>query len=405
MIDLSQKKFPDREREMKKKKIGRPIHNSAFDTFVKEGSLYVRSINCNRQIKDIDFYSSNITTLAYNNGYIIGATSGEKSVIFLQVLHSAYDCAAPIYELKETNNTVGIAPISLTDIIIGSNNDKGNIIKITGVHGYGDVIQEWDYPYPEEEKLLEIPDKILTFKQSEKDKNIVYIITETGKFIVYNIEENSLNEIGILSENFFSKVICEGDDGNVYLFKELGGILIYKDNKIEATGIKIPCFPGKGPYAIISAAIWKDNTLIVGDTEGLLSKVILPNNAQCTMHNAQFNALPTEDKGGCSSYQEEKEWEVIPLGKPTSVGGIDFLVEITDGRIYGIAGSGDGMAHLFLYNPKKHSIKDLGVCCATVDKGWYGYVIGDMVACPDGHIVLGENDKLGCLFHYYPPIV
>ncbi|MBQ7256652.1 MAG: hypothetical protein IJS60_03045 [Abditibacteriota bacterium] len=379
MIDLSQKKFPDREREMNKKKIGRPIHNSAFDTFVKEGSLYVRSINCNRQIKDIDFYSSNITTLAYNNGYIIGATSGEKSVIFLQVLHSAYDCAAPIYELKETNNTVGIATISLTDIIIGSNNDKGNIIKITGVHGYGDVIQEWDYPYPEEEKLLEIPDKILTFKQSKKDKNIVYIITDTGKFIIYNIEENSLNKIGILSENFFSKVICEGDDGNVYLFKELGGILIYKDNKIEETGIKIPCFPGKGPYAKISAAIWKDNTLIVGDTEGLLSKVILPN--------------------------EECKNEIIPLGKPTSVGGIDFLVEITDGRIYGVAGSFDGMAHLFLYNPKKHSIKDLGVCCATVEKGWYGYVIGDMVVCPDGHIVLGENDKLGCLFHYYPPIV
>ncbi len=379
MIDLSQKQFPDREREMNKKKIGRPIHNSAFHTFVKEGSLYVRSINCNRQIKDIDFYSSNITTLAYSNGYIIGATSGEKSVIFLQVLHSAYDCAAPIYELKETNNTVGIAPISLTDIIIGSNSDKGNIIKISKMTAYGDVIQEWDYPYPEEEKLLEIPDKILTFKQSKKDKNIVYIITETGKFIVYNIEENSLNEIGILSENFFSKVVCEGDDGNVYLFKELGEILIYKDNKIETTDIQIPCFPGKGPYAKIAACVWTHNTLVVGDTEGLLSKVILPN----------------EDCNG----------EVIPLGKPTAVGGIDFLVEITDGRIYGIAGSFDGMAHLFLYNPKKHSIKDLGVCCATVDKGWYGYVIGDMVACPDGHIVLGENDKLGAIFHYYPPIV
>ena len=379
MIDLSQKKFPDREKEMEKKRRGRAIHNSAFDTFVKEGSLYVRSINCNRQIKDIDFYSSNITTLAYSNGYIIGATSGEKSVIFLQVLRSAYDCAAPIYELKETNNTVGIAPISLTEIIIGSNSDKGHIIKITGVYGYGDVIQEWDYPYPKEEDLLSLPEKILSFKQSKKDKNIIYIITETGKFIIYNIEENSLNEIGILSENFFSKVICEGEDGIVYLFKELGEILIYKDNKITETGIKIPCFPGKGPYAKIAACIWTDNTLIVGDTEGLLSKVILPN--------------------------EECKSEVIPLGKPTAVGGIDFLVEITDGRIYGVAGSDDGMAHLFLYNPKKHSIKDLGVCCATVDKGWYGYVIGDMVACPDGHIVLGENDKLGCLFHYYPPII
>ena len=381
MIDLNDKKFPDREKVLEMKRKGGKIASSAYATFVREGSLYVRSVNSNRQIRDIDFYSSNITALTYYKGFLFGATSGEKSVVFEQVLNSAYDVAAPVLELENGNETKGIAVRDMI-LYLGSNKEgKGNIIEVKGCGGLGDVIQEWGYPIPEEKLLLSLDEKILSFVQSRKNNDTVYIITESGKFLTYSIKDCKTEEKGIISENFFSPCVCEDSDGNVYLFRELGEMLVFSDGELKETGISVSCYPGKGPYAKISACIYseKDNTLIVGDTEGLISIIEL-----------------TPDDSKPKSY---------PIGKPSAVGGIDFLTEINDGRIYGSAGSKEGMAHLFLYDRKYHSLKDLGVCCATVEKGWYGYVFGAMLALPDGHIVLGEDDRLGCLFHYYPPIM
>jgi hypothetical protein len=62
------------------------------------------------------------------------------------------------------------------------------------------------------------------------------------------------------------------------------------------------------------------------------------------------------------------------------------------------------MSHLFLHDPRPGGLRDLGVCCATVEKGWYGYRFGAMLATEEGRIVLGEDDYLGCLFSYFPPL-
>jgi hypothetical protein len=95
---------------------------------------------------------------------------------------------------------------------------------------------------------------------------------------------------------------------------------------------------------------------------------------------------------------------VTPLGKPVPLGGIDHLVCLRDGRLFGVAGGLDGMSHLFVHDPRVGSLRDLGVCCATLEKGWYGYRFGAMLATPEGRIVLGEDDYLGCLFSYFPPL-
>jgi hypothetical protein len=172
-------------------------------------------------------------------------------------------------------------------------------------------------------------------------------------------------------------VLVESDGSDIYAFGAVGKVMRFNRfyAGLEETDMRVPCFPGRGPYARISAAAYDPSRqlIYVGDSEGLLS------------------AISTEDD------------TVITLGKPVPLGGIDHLVCLRDGRIFGVAGGLDGMAHLFVRDPRAGEMRDLGVCCATVEKGWYGYRFGAMIATADGRIVLGEDDHMGALFSYFPP--
>ncbi|MBI2302048.1 MAG: hypothetical protein HYU66_24355, partial [Armatimonadetes bacterium] len=107
---------------------------------------------------------------------------------------------------------------------------------------------------------------------------------------------------------------------------------------------------------------------------------------------------------GLMSAVDLAEERVTTLGKPVHIGGIDHLVRLRDGRIYGVAGSRDGMAPLFVHDPREGGLRDLGVCCAVSEKGWYGYRFGAMTATSEGRILLGEDDHLACVFSYFPPL-
>jgi hypothetical protein len=276
-----------------------------------------------------------------------------------------------------------VAAIILSDAqayLAANNAGEGRIVKVTGLGAAGDVIQEWGFPLPKYEKVIvPVPgERIVQLVRSSVDDALFGLTSPGGVLFRFGLDNGELKVIGpVDAVKFFSPVLVE-NHGWLYTFGTVGKMMRYNPlyESVEAMDVRVPCFPGRGPYAKISAAVLDPckERLYVGDTEGLLSVISL------------------EDE------------TVITLGKPVPLGGIDHLVRLRDGRIYGVAGGLDGMSHLFVHDPRVGDLRDLGVCCATVEKGWYGYRFGAMLATSEGRIILGEDDHLGCLFSYFPPI-
>jgi hypothetical protein len=73
-----------------------------------------------------------------------------------------------------------------------------------------------------------------------------------------------------------------------------------------------------------------------------------------------------------------------------------------DGRLYGMCG--EEMAHLFVFDPGRGEMRDLGVPVSTIERRRYGYAFGAAVLGPNGEIYFGEADNLGHLWLYFPRI-
>jgi hypothetical protein len=73
-----------------------------------------------------------------------------------------------------------------------------------------------------------------------------------------------------------------------------------------------------------------------------------------------------------------------------------------DGRLYGMYG--DEKSMLFCYNPEKRELKTLGVAVSVLERRRYGYSFGAAAVGRDGQIFFGEDDDLGHLWMYFPPI-
>jgi hypothetical protein len=378
-IDLSNHKWPVRDIELRSKPESGELTHSAYKTFVSEGALYVRTIDFNGQMRAIPRESSMITAMGYDDHMVYGATKGEQSWLFQYALLSFREAAIPFCPIPDCTETTAIIVMGHEAYAAANNATEGRIIKITGLGLPGDVIQEWGIPRAQfKDIVVPVPGERIAKMIRSSSGDFYGLAAPSGTIFRFDPESGESDIIAPVNPiRFFGSVLVEDKEGSIYTFGAVGKMMRYTpyNNKFEATSVKVPCFPGRGPYAKISAAVYdpSQNRIYVGDTEGLL------------------NAICLDDES------------IITLGKPVPLGGIDHLIRIKDGRIYGVAGGLDGMSHLFVYDPRVGSLRDLGVCCATVEKGWYGYNFGAMLSTPDGRIVLGENDHMGCLFSYYPP--
>jgi hypothetical protein len=92
------------------------------------------------------------------------------------------------------------------------------------------------------------------------------------------------------------------------------------------------------------------------------------------------------------------------LGKPHRQSVVRCLAEGHDGLLYGIVQEPRGMAHLFLFDPERRAFEDLGVLNSFITVQWAAHSIGALCTGIHGEIFLGEDDTIGHLFAYYPPI-
>ena len=81
---------------------------------------------------------------------------------------------------------------------------------------------------------------------------------------------------------------------------------------------------------------------------------------------------------------------------------VQCLAGLPDGRAYGVCGHGIG--HVFRVDRDPARCVALGAAATAVGHHRYGFEFGPAVATAEGVIFLGEHDRGGYLWAYYPPL-
>ena len=94
--------------------------------------------------------------------------------------------------------------------------------------------------------------------------------------------------------------------------------------------------------------------------------------------------------------------EMVSLGKVIPQPRVRAMAVALDGRVYGIAGPPDDLNHLFVYDPRRHELRDLGIPMATSERLWQGYDFSAAATGWNGELYFGESDRISHLFIYFP---
>lgn len=218
----------------------------------------------------------------------------------------------------------------------------------------------------------------LVFDQARE--RIYGLFLPENVLFTYKLGDQAATEIGAIGKGPVSNVLGMTDKGVIYGVADGGRLfrLVPDAGKIEMTDLIVPSGKGKEYVNTVSAfAFDPANEYLYGGTwlDGLLFKVELQNE------------------------------RVICLGRPGEQRPIRCLAVGKDGKVFGIAGEPkNGIVHLFRYNPRTGDLRDLGILRSTITMTWVAHEIDAMCTNRNGHIVMGENDRMSHLIIYYPAV-
>lgn len=234
-----------------------------------------------------------------------------------------------------------------------------------------DLIQEWG--------ISRIP-----FETIGRDKL-------AGEPIIHMVADGSQTKaIGITSTRLF---IVDIEAGEVQVVAELAG-----------RG-QIARGDGGGIFGLCgSNSLWRldlSTGTLDRDAAALPAGGKWSGNPQWARDSVTGTLYTADDTGTIYAFDEGSGFSA-PLAK-TPAAPVGPMAVTFDGRLYG--SYGEGMSMLFCYHPETRELKNLGVAVSVLERRRYGYSFGAAAVGRDGQIYFGEDDDLGHLWIYFPPIL
>lgn len=242
-------------------------------------------------------------------------------------------------------------------------------------------LEMWVEPGEFEEIACPFPGQRLSRFAVDRAAQTAYCILRDDRVLVaYDVAGGSVRQLASLGEGRISGVVALDHLGRVYCVGEWGALLRYDPGSdiLENTGQLIPA--GKGKEYVNEASAFA------------------------------FDAVAKTLYGGTlvDGYVfrfDVERGELTCIGKPTDQRHVRAMAVIPDGRLYGVVGEPrTGMVHLFSFDPVGSDLRDLGLVAAAQAETWVAHEVDSMVVNGNGHIVMGENDRMSHIFAYYPPI-
>jgi len=387
--DQSKYQLPEMSPALKDRKVRRRFWNRA-GVYVTEGYFISRRLRYTSQYHEIPDYSSAITSLAMGpGGEIYGATSGETAHVFLYNPNPPFDAVTIMASLEgETDVRRSLVWEKEQSVICGTRStgqapegwEGGALYRLTAPGFFIDTVQEWPRGSGEAERLcVPVPGEGIAALAIDRSRRRVYGLSDrTGVFFIYDLESATVDNRGPIDAAWhFSENLMITPDGLVLTTGAAGHILRYDPatDVVEEPNRTVPSYPGRSAYARIDSWTYDQTTgrFYVGDkADGLLY------------------------------WLDPRTLETCLLGKPTNRIGIRALAATPDGRVFGMAGQGDDVCQMFVYEPHSRQLRNLGLPLSCIEEKRYGFNFECAVTGPQGQVYFGESERSSRLFVYFP---
>ena len=369
---------------------------------IRQRHFEVRALNAKEFTTPVPPEESAVTAiLAHSSGYLYGATSGPNAHLFFYNPAPDADACAEIGVIAPQTQVVALAE-GHDHCVYGLGNREGRMFLFLYTP-CGVLLEQQDFAglgvrevfdLPAEDQLFfstidpchgagkidtlnfELPDEPGTDLVIDRHGTLWLLTETTGTVLCWNPAEKTPPKVAgaIGSMGGHSPHLLPATSG-VYGAGLYGRLFHISEEGVTPLHCQAPSIKGRELYNRVTA--WtqgaNDNEYYGGTIDGLI-----------------FQFSPMEER-------------VICLGKPTDQPRITALA-CTAGRIYGLNGTTEDCAHLFCYTPGTRELRDLGCILARSERPWNGYRCESMVTGKDGTLFLGENDRLGHIFRYFPPL-
>jgi hypothetical protein len=330
---------------------------------------------------------SGITSLTVApNGYLYGATSGSRSHLFLLIPRHGY--VQPLGVIPGAASVTNAVAVSAAgDVYIGTA-PAGNLLKYTPHNEFNQPIQIGK-PLPVTDLGRPVAGESIFALTIDRAANVLYGLTSpNAHFFEYAIATGKFTDLGVVAaevpegekfekDKMMSRMLVVDAKGEVFASGENGALFRFspQTQKLEELKIQAPAVPGRERWTRVDAFLWDPAGSIYGGTsDGYLFRL------------------------------DPENLTVTNLGKPLDQYRVVGLVRGPGGKLYGVGGTRNELAHLFSYDPATGAYAVLGY--VDVNRRpyytWQAYVVGAMAADDYGTVYIGEDERISKLYLFFP---
>lgn len=355
------------------------FRDGAF-AFVTEGSLAMRPL-CHEGVDaPIPNGESAVTALVYDTAHrkVYGATSGERAHLFWYDPSPAAEHVVDIGALGERS---GCRHLFVLDdgSLVGVVQPSGRIFRYSPVGEYSLI---WTYR-ANEIGFLSVELGEVRAATVDPARAILYAVrAPAGDLVAVDLAEAPRGQDGVrvlagLERPDHSNAIGLDAEGSLWGSGANGHLFRFQPDtgRLEVLPAQVPSPKGMEFLNGIDALVSHPGGFLVGGSVlGTLFRI------------------------------EASTRRVAGFGRPLADHRIRCLAIGRDHAVYGAAGSPDRMSHLFRFDPASGEVKDLGIPMVHYPSNWICHRIGALAVGANGEVYLGEEDRIGHLFIYYPPV-
>lgn len=393
LLDLTNKQWPPRG--------GFRGRFSRHDSYVSEGQIIALPLGFPGMVEPIPGDEAYVTALTVDGHQTVyGGTGGAKAHLFVTLTRGISGATVDLTVLQDEART--------TAVMVGR---SGRVFATTapgpsrpdvdpcesGVPGQGavfvhdaernpaDLIHEWHFHRTPAERVAEpLPDEGIAYAVlvagPNGEEKLCGLGETSGTLFLCDTESGEVETVQPVDDHGrFSKTIVVGPDGMVYGTGGDGELWRFDPTagNLDRTGLILPSVAGREKRnAADSFAVDHDCGIIYGGG---------------TADGVLFAFDPAA-------------MTIKSLGKVTCFRGIKACAVTCDGRLFGISGREGDIGHMFCYYPDRHELKDLGMVASVLAERVYGYQFSCSVVGRDGQIFLGEHDRGGHVWVYFPSV-
>jgi len=354
--------------------------------FVREGVVVALPLCFPGQTISPPAGETAIATLAFdaNATTIYCGTKGTRAHVLTSMIYEDRGVVIDVGAVPDATSVDGLCVCENRIFIVASGKNGAALWSVAEFdfdHSYS-LIQEWDLGREPYEKVCDLFSEHSVAQAIPVSDGcaMIGIVESSGEVFRVDLKSKQKDILGKVDKSgHFSRALVLDRSGRLWGSSGLAQLWVcdVSRGEVECTDMEAPAAAGRSPHTQVSAwALDPFTGILYGGTtpDGYLFKF------------------------------DPESRELVPLGKPTIHGSISCMSVGNDGRLFGMSGAEDDIAHMFSYDPRSGALSDMGIPVSSLTVREYGYHFSCAATGPNGEIFFGQGERINHLWVYFPSV-